>query len=108
VIPAGSHTLLFVNEPLQYRTTRTVTVSSGKVSFVRLDWPMGSIALNAQPWAEVWIDGERAGETPIGSIAVPIGVHEILFRHPQLGEQSVRATVTVGAPARVSVDMRKR
>ena len=107
-LAAGSHTLLFVNEGLQYRTTRTVTVSSGKVSFVRLDWPMGSMALNAQPWAEVWIDGERAGETPIGSIAVPIGVHEILFRHPQLGEQSVRATVIVGAPARVSVDMRKR
>jgi hypothetical protein len=107
-IAAGSHTLLFVNEGLQYRTTKTVTVASGKVSFVRLDWPMGAMALNAQPWAEVWIDGERAGETPIGSISVPIGVHEILFRHPQLGEQSVRATVTVGAPARVSVDMRKR
>jgi PEGA domain-containing protein len=107
-IGAGSHTLLFVNEALQYRTTRTVTVPSGKVAFVRLDWPMGSMALNAQPWAEVWIDGERAGETPIGNIAVPIGVHEVVFRHPQLGEQSVRATVTVGAPARVSVDMRKR
>ena len=66
------------------------------------------LALNAQPWAEVWINGESVGETPIGKVMVPIGWHEIVFRHPQLGEQVVRATVTGAAPARVSVDMSKR
>ena len=66
------------------------------------------MALNAQQWADVWIDGERVGETPIGNVSVPIGPHEIVFRHPQLGEQVVRATVTAGEAARVSVDMRKR
>ena len=47
------------------------------------------MALNAQPWADVWVDGERVGETPIGNVAVPIGPHEVVFRHPQLGEQVV-------------------
>jgi len=97
-----------VNESLGFRATRVVTVSPGQVSALRLEWPKGSMALNAQPWADVWIDGERVGETPIGNVAVPIGPHEVVFRHPQLGEQVVRATVTAGESTRVSVDMRKR
>jgi hypothetical protein len=107
MVSAGPHALEIVNEALGYRATRSITVSPGKVSPVRLDWPMGSMALNAQPWAEVWVNGRPVGETPIGSIAVPIGTHEVIFRHPQLGEQVVRATVTATAPARVIVDLRK-
>jgi hypothetical protein len=108
MVSAGRHELEIVNEALDYRVTRAVNVTPGQVSGVRLEWPKGSMALNAQPWAEVWIDGERVGETPIGNVAVPIGPHEIVFRHPQFGEQVVRATVTAGESARVSVDMRKR
>jgi hypothetical protein len=56
----------------------------------------------------VWIDGERIGETPIGDFTVLAGPHELTFRHPELGEQKHALTVTVNAPARVSVDMRKK
>lgn len=108
MVSAGLHTLEIVNEPLGYRATRAVTVAPGRVSPVRLDWPTGTMALNAQPWAEVWVNGKPVGETPIGSFAVPVGTHEVVFRHPQLGEQTVRATVTASAPARVSVDLRRR
>jgi hypothetical protein len=85
-----------------------VTVAPGQVAPVKVEWPNGSMALNAQPWAEVWIDGERVGETPVGNVAVPIGPHEVLFRHPDLGEHVVRTTVTLTAPTRLSVDLRKR
>jgi serine/threonine protein kinase len=108
MVTAGKHAFEFVNETLGYRSTRTVTVAAGKVSSLRLEWPKGSLALNAQPWADVWIGGERIGETPIGSVTLPIGTHEIVFRHPELGEQVVRATVTATNINRVSVDMRKR
>jgi hypothetical protein len=108
MVSAGKHEFMLVNDALAYRTTRSVVVSPGKVSAIRLEFPKGSMALNAQPWAEVWVDGERIGETPIGNIAVAVGTHEVIFRHPQFGEQVVRATVTATAPARVSVDMRKR
>ena len=108
MVSAGRHELEIVNEALAYRVTRSVTVPPGKVSVIRLEWPKGSLAVNAQPWAEVWMNGERIGETPIGNIAVPIGTHDLIFRHPQLGEQVVRATVTASTTARVSVDMRKR
>jgi hypothetical protein len=54
----------------------------------------------------VWIDGQRVGETPIGNLSVPIGSHEVVFRHPQFGEKRRAISVTLGAPVRLSVDMR--
>ena len=37
-----------------------------------------------------------------------IGVHEVVFRHPELGERKASAIVTTGAPARLSIDMRSK
>jgi hypothetical protein len=108
MVAVGRHELEMVNEALGYRFTRTVDVTPGQVATVKPEWPKGSLALNAQPWAEVSINGERVGETPIGTVAVPIGTHEIVFRHPDLGERRTTATVTTGAPTRVSMDMRAK
>jgi hypothetical protein len=108
MVPAGTHQVEIVNESLGYRSTRAVQVSAGKVSSIKIEFPKGMIALNAVPWADVWIDGEKVGETPIGNLPLTIGPHEIIFRHPDLGEQRQLVTVTLTAPTRVSVDMRKK
>ena len=107
LLPAGAHELELVNAELGYRISRTVEITAGQTTNVGLKPPMGTIAVNALPWAEVWIDGQRVGETPIGNLSIAIGYHEVLFRHPELGEQ--RRTVTVGAqgPVRVGVEMKK-
>ena len=107
MVSAGRHDIEIVNEAVGYRMTRSLQVTAGKVTTVKLEMPQGTLSINAQPWAEVWIDGERVGETPIGNLSVAIGTHSVLFRHPQLGEQHHTVLVTVKAPARVSVDMRK-
>jgi hypothetical protein len=108
MVSSGRHDIEIVNETLGYRATRTVQVSPGKVTPLKLDFPKGTIALNAVPWAEVWVDGEKVGDTPIGNLSLTIGAHEIVFRHPDLGEQRHAATVTLTSPARLSVDMRKK
>ena len=108
MMAAGRHEIMIKNEPLGYRVARTIQVAAGKVAPVKVDFPNGTIAINAIPWAEVWIDGDKVGETPIGNLPVRIGPHEIVFRHPDLGEQHYSATVSLSAPARVSVDLRKK
>jgi hypothetical protein len=108
MMSAGRHNLEIVNEVLGYRSSRTVLVSPGRVTPIRIDFPKGTVALNALPWAEVWIDGAKVGETPIGNLELPIGAHEIVFRNPDLGEQRHAVTITADRPARVSVDLRKR
>jgi hypothetical protein len=108
MVSAGRHDVEIVNETLGYRTSRTIQVAPGKVSPIKIDFPKGTIALNAVPWAEVWVDGEKVGDTPIGNLSLTIGSHEIIFRHPDLGEQRHAATVTLNSPARLSVDLRKK
>jgi hypothetical protein len=108
MMSVGRHTLQVANEALGYLETTVVNVAPGKVSSVQPPWPNGQMSLNATPWAQVWIDGQQVGETPLSNVRVPIGSHEVVFRHPELGEKPVRAVVTVGAPTKVSVDLRQR
>jgi hypothetical protein len=106
MVAAGRHELDLVNDTLGYRASRVIVVAPGKVAQIGLELPMGVVNLNAAPWAEVWIDGRRVGDTPIGNLNVSIGPHEVVFKHPQLGEKHHAISVTVGAPVRLSVDMK--
>ncbi len=85
MVSVGRHELEVVNEAIGYRAMKTVNVAPGQTANIKLDLPKAPMALNAVPWAEVWVDGDRVGETPIGSVQVSIGPHEVVFRHPELG-----------------------
>jgi hypothetical protein len=106
-LPPGRHQLQIVSEALAFRTTAAVDVVAGQEVRVPLQLPKGSVAINATPWAEVWIDGQKAGETPIGSIALTLGPHELIFKHPDYPDYRHAVSVTAGAPTRVSVEMKR-
>jgi len=108
MLPVGTHELEFFNESVGYRVRRTVTVQAGKTAPLRLEMPMGTVNINAMPWAEVWLDGKDLGETPLGNVQIPIGSRELVFRHPDLGERRATVLVTLKEPARISVDLRKK
>jgi hypothetical protein len=108
MLPVGRHDLEFVNDSLGYRERRAVQVLAGQTAAMRLEWPRGTMAINAIPWAEVLVDGNRVGETPIGNVSVPIGSHEILFRHPELGERRMSVTVTARETLKVGIDLRSK
>jgi hypothetical protein len=103
-LPRGTHQLEFVNETLGFRATQTVNMRLATTP-VNVAVPNGRISINAVPWAEVWIDGNPAGQTPLANLAIPIGQHEIVFRHPQLGEQRQTAVVKVEGLTRVSATL---
>jgi len=109
MVAAGRHEIDIVNDEIGYRTTRNVQVNAGKVAPVNIEMPNGKIAINAVPWAEVFIDGVGVGQTPIGDFSLPIGHHDVLFRNPELGsELRQNAVVTLKGVLRLSVDMRKK
>jgi hypothetical protein len=108
MLQVGTHALHFVNEETGFEADRTVSVSAGRPTAIRIDAPSGTLSINARPWAEVFIDGERVGETPIGNLSRPIGRHEIVLRHPELGERRQSVVLTTRAPSRVSVDFQAR
>jgi hypothetical protein len=108
MLPAGRHDLDIVNEALGFQERRVVQVTAGQVAPITLKWPTGRISINAVPWAQAFVDGALVGETPIANMQVPIGPHEIMFRHPQLGERRVSVTVTARDTAKVGVDLREK
>ena len=108
LLPAGDHDIDFENKLLGFTSRRSVRIGSGKATAITIDLPNGVVSINALPWAEVWIDGERVGETPIGNLSRQIGTHEVLFRHPQLGERRETVVIGAGKPARIGVDLRKK
>ena len=108
MLTAGDHDIDFANEALGFTARRTLHVNSGKTTATKVDLPNGALSINAQPWAEVWVDGERVGETPIGNLSRRIGTHEVVFRHPDLGERRESVVIAVGKPTRIGVDLRNK
>ena len=101
----GVHQLDLINNVLGYRTSQTVRVVAGRVVPLQIEPPNGTISINAQPWAQVWIDGKAVGDTPLANLSVPLGEHEVVFRHPQFGERRQKAVVQAGGLTRVSATL---
>jgi PEGA domain len=107
MLPSGRHDVDLVNQTLDYREGRTIQVAPGKLTTLRIDAPKGTLNANARPWADVLIDGNNVGQTPIANLTIPIGTHQVVFRHPQLGERRQTIVVTVKGPNRIAMDLSK-
>jgi len=108
MLPGGDHDLDLVAESVGYRATRRVKVAANQTTTLTVDLPKTPVSINAIPWAEVSVDGTRLGETPLANVSIALGSHEILFRHPQLGERRLTTVTTLKGANRVSIDMRSR
>ena len=107
VLGEGKHTIDLVNDTLEFRSHATTAVKAGQMTAIAIPVPNGHLSINAVPWADVLIDGKAVGQTPLANLSVAIGEHEIIFRHPQFGEQRQTAVVKVDTPTRVSMTFPK-
>ena len=104
MLPAGRHELEVVSPSLEFRSPLSVQLAAGKTTVSNVVLPNGLLSINALPWADVSIDGRSAGTTPLGNLSVPIGTHEIVWHHPQLGDRRQTVTVKSQSPARAAID----
>jgi len=106
VTSAGTHQFDLLNTALGYRVRQTVTIRTGVLTPLTIAPPMGRLSINADPWAQVLIDDKPIGDTPVANVAVSLGEHQVIFRHPQLGERRETVVVRADAPTRVSTSFR--
>jgi hypothetical protein len=104
MLPAGRHELELVNKALEFQRTVTVQVNPGATVTTPVSMPNGLLSINALPWADVSIDGRALGTTPFANLAVPVGPHEVVWRHPQHGERRQTVSVRAQTPTRIGVD----
>ncbi len=105
MLSPGRHELTLSNREFGYSEVRTVDVEPGEERSITVQ-PTGEVNLNATPWAEIWIDGKKMETTPI-KLQVPLGTHDIVFKHPQFGDRTRTAVVTASAPVTLTVDFTK-
>lgn len=106
-VSEGLHTFDMLNEAAGYRLRKTVNITAGQMLSLAVPIPSGRLTINALPWAEVVIDGNPAGQTPLANLSIPIGPHQIVFRHPQFGEQRQTAVVTLDGITRVIANLQR-
>jgi PEGA domain len=107
MLPAGTHNLVLANTALEFQTTLAVRIEGGKTVTRAIALPTGSLSINAVPWANVWVDGAEVGTTPLANVPMPIGTHEVMWRHPQLGERHRTITITAKTPTRIGMDFKQ-
>jgi hypothetical protein len=107
MLSPGHHELRLANTDLNYGSTLGVDIEPGEGRQIQLD-PKGTANINAQPWAEVWIDGSNVGETPLANLPITLGVHEIVLKNPQYGERKITTTVVAGTASTIAVDFTKQ
>jgi len=107
MLAAGRHNLTLSNRALGYQESRRIDVTAGKTIALQVDAPKASVSVNARPWAEITLDGNSVGQTPIANLLVSVGPHELVFKHPQLGERNQTVVITAKGPNRIAVDFTK-
>jgi hypothetical protein len=107
VLPTGSRELTLVNDAYEVRQAVSMSVASGQTSRLTVTLPSGSLSVNALPWADIWIDGHPVGTTPLANLAVPVGTHEVVWKHPTRGERRQEVVVKARTPIRIGVDFIK-
>ena len=68
---------------------------------------MGTMTLESDVPADVLVDGVKVGTTPISSLAIAIGPHQVNFSHPQLGQLQRLVTVTASEPVKLAVTFKQ-
>jgi hypothetical protein len=89
----------------QGQEVRVPPGGEAQVSFTLLG---GFLAVNAQPWAEVLLDGRPAGQTPITLENLVLGPHTVTVRNPAFPEQSQRVVLPLGETVSLQFNLEGR
>lgn len=108
MVPAGRHHFDLVNQAVAVRLRQFVEVPPGQTVSVPVELPAGIVNLSSDQPAQVLLDGQVIGETPMNSVPVPLGAHEVVFRSARYGDVSYTVNVTLAAPVRLTVNFSKR
>lgn len=104
-VGVGLRRLRLANDELGFEEVREVEVAAVGVTRVIVTPPSGVLNLTADTETDVYLDGRPIGLTPLTNLSVPLGVHEVTFRHAQWGEQNYTVLVGLTTPSRLHVTM---
>ena len=97
----GRHEIELVNVAFGYRLKQSVEVEAGQTVSLHVAPANGWATIYAVPSAEVTVDGNAVGRTPLGPLPLALGEHTVTFTHPTGATDRQRITVKSGETIRV-------
>lgn len=103
LLKPGTHSLRVENRALAFSVARQVEIEPGGTAEVTVDVPLSAITVTSTSEADVYVDGVKAGETPLKEYPVKLGRRDIMVVD-QSGATR-HATVTVSTqPAQLDIN----
>jgi hypothetical protein len=94
---AGDHVLQVESASLGVLRRVHIAVKPGEEATHRIDFHRGKLNVTVLPWADVWLDGQKIGQTPLAGREVWEGRHTLRLVGPQ-GEKTVAIEVVADRP----------
>jgi hypothetical protein len=66
---------------------------------------IGRLTVRTTPYAEVYENGKKIGETPFADRELPVGTHTLTFKNPLHPTVTKKITITPGKVAKLSFDL---
>ena len=103
----GHHHLEFINSSLGLKLRQVVDAQPGQLTTVPLDLPMGTLNVTTDVPADVSVDGQFVGGTPLSGLAVPLGRHEIVLQNQRYGRLVYNEMATLAGPVLLNASFKK-
>lgn len=88
---------------------RSITLKEEEYTILspKLSRLYGSVTINAVPWADIYIEGEAKGTTPLAGLRLPVGKYSIKLVNQELKtEKVVEVKIEPNETSRVVVEMK--
>lgn len=94
LLKPGTHTVRIENRELAFSQTRQVEIEPGGTTKIAIDVPTSTLSVTGSTGADVFVDGVKAGETPLVEFKVALGSHDVMVvdKSGVTRHASVRAT----------------
>jgi len=105
-VPAGKHRLRVVARKGSQKILKIRIKRGGHVE-KSVTFAPGSLRIVVLPWADVWMDGKKKGQTPLPAMDILEGSHQVRLVNDQLGKD-VTKTVQIrpGKESKIKLDWR--
>lgn len=100
-VPPGNHRLRVVAVGLGAAREERLVLAAGAAQSREVRFAKGKLNIDAEPWADVWVDGARMGQTPLAGREVWEGKHQVRLQGPG-GSKTLEIRVHAGQTAVVN------
>ncbi len=78
LLKPGAHTVRIENRELAFSQTQRVEIEPGGTTRIAIEVPASTLTVTGSTGAEVFVDGVKAGETPLTEFTVTLGTHDVM------------------------------